>query len=457
MNITIIGSGYVGLNTGVVLAYLKHKVTCVDKDLKKIESLQNGKSPIYEHGLENLLLKITDNIKFTTDFTQSIANADVIILTVGTPAKQNGEADISYMETALNEIVSVLKEGHHYVIVIKSTVPVGTNQVIFNNVKQILNSRRVNIEVDFVSNPEFLREGTALNDTLYPSRIVLGSDSIEAIETLHKMYLPILEQAFIPPSNLPRPKGFTLPTLVKTSLTSAEMIKYASNALLALKVSFINEIGGLCEKVGADVKEVAYGIGLDPRIGPSFLNAGVGWGGCCLPKDISELITLGKKYDYPMTIVEASSIVNNRQRQVIIEKLQSTLGDLKGRTVGILGLAFKPGTDDVRHSPAEDIIKFLIEQGVNIKAHDPIAIANAQKVFVDYKIEFNNNPYSIARNSDALVLVTEWEEYLKIDFNMLREVMNVPLIIDGRNFLNSEEIIKSGFIYKGIGIEDAIL
>ncbi len=455
MNITIIGSGYVGLNTGVVLAYLKHNVTCVDQDSKKIESLKNGSSPIYEHGLETLLWKTKERIEFTTDLNQAIADADVIIIAVGTPAKQNGEADTKYVEAAVTEIAMALQEDRSYLIVVKSTVPIGTNRQISEKINQFLTTRGINVEVDFASNPEFLREGMALSDTFYPDRIVIGSDSYRAVDQLHKVYLPILEQTFLPPLELPRPSGYKLPTLVDTSPTSAEMIKYASNAFLALKISYINEIGGLCEKVGADVKEVAYGIGLDPRIGPRFLNAGIGWGGSCFPKDTAALIALGKEYTYTMPIVEASCVVNNRQRQVIIEKLQSELNNLRGRTVGILGLAFKPGTDDLRDSPAQDIIKLLVDQGVNVKAHDPIAIPNAQRLLAEYRIEYGKNPYLMARDCDALVLVTEWEEYLKLDFIKLRATMKSPILIDGRNFLNSEELIKAGFIYKGVGIDDA--
>ncbi|MGE5606659.1 MAG: UDP-glucose dehydrogenase family protein [Bacteroidota bacterium] len=455
MKITIIGSGYVGLNTGVVLAYLKHKVICVDQDSKKIETLKNGRSSIHEHGLETLLRETEENIEFTTDLAQSVSGADVIIIAVGTPAMPNGAADIGYVEAAVNQVASVLEQGCEYTIVIKSTVPVGTNRRIAADVNQILAVRGIKARLNFASNPEFLREGMALSDTFYPDRIVVGSDSGVAKETLRRMYLPILKQTFLPPPELPRPEGYKTPALLETSPASAEMIKYASNAFLALKISYINEIAGLCEKTGADVREVAYGIGLDSRIGPRFLNAGIGWGGSCFPKDTSALLALGFKYNYSMPIVDATCAVNKRQRQVIIDKLESELSTLSGRTVGILGLAFKPGTDDLRDSPAQDIINLLIERRVRIKAHDPVAIPNAQKYWGDYQVEYGVNPYQTACGCDALVLVTEWEEYLKLDFLKLRSVMNTPILIDGRNFLNSEELIKAGFIYKGVGIGDA--
>lgn len=457
MKITIIGSGYVGLNTGLVLAYLKHNLICVDQDLNKIESLKNGRSPIYEQGLETLLRETKERIKFTTDLNSAVSDADVIIVAVGTPAKQNGEADLSHVEAALNQMALALEMGRNYTIVIKSTVPVGTNCRIAANVNQIMASRGIKSKLNFVSNPEFLREGMALSDTLYPDRIVVGSDNFGGIETLRQMYLPILEQSFVPPPELPRPEGFKLPVLVETSLTSAEMIKYASNAFLALKISYINEIGGLCEKTGANVKEVAYGMGLDPRIGPRFLNAGIGWGGSCFPKDTAALLALGAEYGYSMPIVEASCTVNKRQRQAVIEKLETGLGNLKGRTVGILGLAFKPGTDDLRDSPAQDIIKLLFERGVRVKAHDPVAVPRARKLLAEYQVEYGVTPYQTARDCDALVLITEWEEYLKLDFLKLRSVINTPLLIDGRNFLNPEELNAAGFRYEGVGIGDACL
>nr|WP_274428100.1 nucleotide sugar dehydrogenase [Acetonema longum] len=271
------------------------------------------------------------------------------------------------------------------------------------------------------------------------------------------MYLPVLEQSFTPPPELPRPRGFKPPVLVETSLTSAEMIKYASNVFLALKISYINEIGGLCEKTGADIKEVAYGMGLDPRIGSRFLNAGIGWGGSCFPKDTLALMALGAAYDYSMPIIDAACAVNKRQRQVVIKKLESQLGDLSGRTVGILGLAFKPGTDDLRDSPAQDIIKLLVERGVRVKAHDPVAVPSARKLLAEYQVEYGVNPYQTACGCDALVLITEWEEYLKLDFLKLRSVMNTPILIDGRNFLNPAELNAVGFLYEGVGIGDACL
>lgn len=455
MKITIVGSGYVGLNTGVVLAYLKHHVICVDQDVNKIESLKNGRSPIYEHGLKTLLRETKERIEFTSDLKSSVSGADVIIIAVGTPAAPSGEADTSYLEAAVNQVAGALETGRNYTIVIKSTVPVGTNCRIAVNVNQIIASRGIKPKLNFVSNPEFLREGMALSDTLYPDRIVAGSDHFEGITILRQMYLPILQQSFTPPPELPRPRGFKPPVLVETSLTSAEMIKYASNAFLALKISYINEIGGLCEKTGADVKEVAYGMGLDPRIGPRFLNAGIGWGGSCFPKDTLALTALGAAYDYSMPIIEAACAVNKRQRQVIVEKLESKLGDLSGRTVGILGLAFKPGTDDLRDSPAQDLIKLLMERGVRVKAHDPVAAPNARKLLAEYQVEYGVNPYQAARGCDALVLVTEWEEYLTLDFLQLQSVMNTPILIDARNFLNPAELDTAGFLYEGVGIGDA--
>jgi len=451
MNITIIGCGYVGLTTGVALAYLKHNVIGIDKDLNKIMLLKQRKSPIHERGLEILLQETPKWIEFQSDINQAAADADVIIIAVGTPAKKNGEADTSSVEEAARDIAFGLKENRSYTVVVKSTVPIGSNRRVETVINRVLNSRGISAEVSIASNPEFLREGMALSDTFYPDRIVAGSESEKAIEVLRKMYQPILEQTFNPPSFLPRPEHYNLPPLVTTNPASAEMIKYAANAFLALKISYINEIGGLCEKVGADVTEVARGIGLDPRIGARFLNAGIGWGGSCFPKDTSALLALGTEYNYSMSIVEASRNVNLRQRQIVLEKLQTQLKVLRGRTIGILGLAFKPDTDDVRESPVLEIIKLLIERGANVRVHDPVALANAQKVLAGFEIDYFDDPYTVAAGCDALILITEWDYYRNLDFIKLKTEMKIPFLLDGRNFLNPSELKNAGFIYEGIG------
>jgi UDPglucose 6-dehydrogenase len=341
--------------------------------------------------------------------------------------------------------------GSTYVIVIKSTVPIGTGRRVMHVVRKTLAKRGVEANVHVASNPEFLREGMALRDTLYPDRIIVGAETPKAVEALLRLYRPILEQTFIPPPFLPRPEGYSLPPLVTTDPTSAELIKYAANAFLALKISFINEIAGLCEKVGADVKEVARGIGLDPRIGPHFLQAGLGWGGSCLPKDTAALLAVAAEYGYTMPIVEAARVVNTRQRHLIVEKLQGELKILRGRIIGILGLAFKPETDDVRESPALDLVRILTERGAHVKVHDPIAIPKAKVALGELPVDYADDPYTLAEGCDALILATEWETYRHLNLAVISRRMNTPVLVDGRNFFNAEQVRRAGFIYLGVG------
>lgn len=451
MFVAIIGTGYVGLTTALSLASLGYKVVGIDKDKHKIDLLSKGKSPIYEAHIDTILNKVKDNIVFIHNTSEVIGNAEIIIIAVGTPTKQNGNADICYVETAAIEIAENLKPGGRYVLVVKSTVPIGTNRRVANVVNRILSKRGVKAKVYTASNPEFLREGMALHDTLYPDRIIVGTEHYEAVEALRRLYKPILEQTFSPPPFLPRLEGYSLPPLITTDPTSSEMIKYAANTFLALKISFINEIAGLCEKVGADVKEVARGIGMDPRIGPRFLQAGLGWGGSCFPKDSAALQALASECNYVMPILEASRQVNIRQRHVVIEKLQSALKVLRGRTISILGLAFKPETDDVREAPALDIICALLNLEAHVKAHDPVAMENARVVLEGFDVEFCKDPYSAVKGCDAVVLATEWKDYEQLDLKKLASAMRMPVLVDGRNFYNPIDASKAGFIYMGIG------
>ncbi len=349
MKVAIIGMGYVGLTTAVALAYIGHRVVGVEKDQEKLELILSGKSPIHEPGLEELLKLARGNLTFSSDTEKAVAEAEVIMIAVGTPSRPTGQADNRYVEEAAREVAKGLQPGRSYFLVIKSTVPIGTNRRVNYIVQQVLTERGLNgkVQVKVASNPEFLREGFALSDMLYPDRIVIGVDDGESTEVLRHLYQPILEQTFNPPPFLPRPTPYAPPPLVITDPVSAEMIKYAANAFLAIKISFINEIAGLCEKVGADVTEVARGIGLDPRIGPKFLEAGLGWGGSCLPKDTAALVAMGKELSYPLLLVEAAREVNFRQRLRVVEKLQEALKGVRGRVVGVLGAAFKPGIDAV--------------------------------------------------------------------------------------------------------------
>lgn len=451
MRVVIIGTGYVGLTTGVALAYLGHQVVGVDKDLRKLELLQKGKSPIHEPGLEELMHQASSNLKFTSNTSDAVAEADLIMIAVGTPQKENGEADILFVEEAAREIAQGFKPQRTYTVVIKSTVPLGTNRRVAQVIKRVLAEREVEAQVFQASNPEFLREGMALHDTFYPDRIVVGAESEEAVEAIHRLYRPILEQTFDAPAFLPRPEGYGLPPLVTTDPTSAEMIKYAANAFLAVKISFINEIAGLCDKVGADVTEVARGIGLDSRIGSRFLSAGLGWGGSCFPKDTAALVAVASEYNYSLPIVQAAREVNFRQRLLILEKLQSALKVLRGRTIGVLGLAFKPNTDDVRESPALEIIHLLAERGAHIQAHDPVAIPKAREAVKDIEVEFKDNPYQVADGADAIVVATEWDEYRTLDLRELSRRMHTPILVDGRNIYRPEEVKAAGLLYMGVG------
>lgn len=451
MKVTIIGTGYVGLTTGVALAYTGHDVVSVDKDKDKLSKLLDGKSPIHEPGIEQLMFQVKAHLKFTDDLVTAIKGADLILIAVGTPPKTNGEADLRFVEEVACEIGYALEDGQVCTIAIKSTVPIGTNRRVGHLVERILIERGITANVRFASNPEFLREGVALQDTFYPDRIVVGSDQPEALDVLSRVYRPILEQTFNPPGFLPRPDNCSFPHLVTTDLTSAEMTKYAANCFLALKISYINEIAGLCEKVGADVTEVARGIGLDARIGHRFLEAGMGWGGSCFPKDTAALIAVASDYGYTMPIISASREVNYRQRQYIVEKLQDSLKVLRGRVIGILGLSFKPNTDDIRDSAAIDVIKILVGRGAHIRVHDPVAALNAHRELDGLDVVFVDDPYDAAVNADAIVLATEWDEYLALDLNRLGENMKQKILVDGRNLYSPDDAHDAGFIYAGIG------
>ncbi len=453
LRIAIIGTGYVGLTTGVALAWVGHEVVCVDKDARKIELLQSGKSPIHEHGLEELLNSVSGRISFTQDTGKAVGDADAILIAVGTPQKENGEANTEYVEQAAKEVCAGFLPNHRYALIIKSTVPVGSNRRVGHIVRQVLEDREVSksIDVHVVSNPEFLREGMALHDTLYPDRIVVGSESSAGVDALRRLYQPLLEQTFDPPSFLPRPQEYTLPPMVTTSPTSAELVKYASNCFLATKISFINEIASLCDKVGADVVDVARGMGLDTRIGPRFLQAGLGWGGSCFPKDTAALCAMGREHNSSTAIISATREVNAHQRQLAVEKLQEVLKGVRGRVVGLLGLAFKPGTDDLREAPSLDIIRLLADRGAHVRVHDPIAMANARKALPELEVKFVDDVYALADGADALVLVTEWPEYRQLDLHRLAAQMRTPVFLDGRNMFDPEEIRHVGLTYLGVG------
>jgi UDPglucose 6-dehydrogenase len=449
MKVCIIGSGYVGLTTGACLAFLGHKVACLDTDAAKIAALRKGKTPIYEPHLEQILVQAKRNLKFTTDYAEAMPDADVIFIAVGTPPSADGSPDLKYLRAAAESIGQHF-QGSFTVVVNKSTVPIGSGNwvdSILGESYQRHHERRANGQFSVASNPEFLREGSAIHDSLYPDRVVIGSDNPRALETLYTLYRPVLDQSFTSPSFLPRPDEVGAVPLVSTDLASAELIKYAANAFLALKISYINEIGQLAAKVGADISQVAKGIGLDTRIGSRFLQAGIGWGGSCFGKDTSALVSTAAEYGLTMPIVTAARDVNRHQRELVIEKLLGELKILKGRRIGLLGLAFKPNTDDLRDAPAIDIARRLIDRGARVSLHDPIAMNRFRMEHPDLADHCCASPEDTASDCDALVLVTDWPQYLEMDWAALASRMRAPLVLDGRHALDPCRLARSGFRY----------
>ncbi|MGE5645676.1 MAG: UDP-glucose dehydrogenase family protein [Acidobacteriota bacterium] len=453
MNVSIVGAGYVGITTGVTLAYLGHHVTLLDADASRVECLKRGRFPIYEPYLEELAELAGPRLSYTTSAAEAHAGADVIFIAVGTPPEASGNPNLSYLQAAATAVGDNIGEGFT-VVVNKSTVPIGSGNWVESLVREAFearNGRRPKGHFSVASNPEFLREGSALHDSLYPDRIVIGSDDPRALECLYGLYKPVLEQTFAAPGPLPRPEGLGAVPLITANLASAELIKYAANAFLALKISFVNEIAQLSEKVGADIKQIAKGIGLDARIGTRFLHAGLGWGGSCFGKDTSAIIATAREYGLTMPIVQAARDVNYRQRDRVLEKLLGELKILKGRTIGLLGLAFKPHTDDLRDAPALDIAQRLIDRGAKVRAHDPIALERARRECAGLPICFADSMEALATEADALVLVTEWPQYRDLYWAGLAERMRTRLLVDGRNFLDREALEAAGFRYLGMG------
>jgi UDPglucose 6-dehydrogenase len=457
MRVTVIGTGYVGTVTGACLAYLGHRVTCVDLDEEKIAKLQRGEMPIYEPHLAELLADAGAHggIDFTTELAPAARASDVIFIAVGTPPRPSGEANLSFLEAAARSIGAAMDGSKFRVVVNKSTVPVGCGNLVETLVREGVREthpgeeKRVRFGV--ASNPEFLREGSAIADSLYPDRIVLGAEEECTTEALRELYAPMIEQTFVPPPYIPRPASMTRVPLVTTTLTSAEMIKYAANTFLAMKIGFANEAANLCERVGADVKEVMAGIGLDSRIGGKFLSAGLGWGGSCFGKDVQSLLHTAEEYGYQARLLEAALAVNRAQRQVVIQKLQEKLFILKGRTIALLGLAFKPDTDDLRDAPSLQIAERLIQLGARVKAYDPIAMPACQAQHPELRIQYCDSVRNVVLDADAVVLVTEWDEFRHIDLEQIAHLMHQPILVDGRNLYDPETARNAGFDYCGIG------
>ncbi len=449
LNVTIVGTGYVGLTTGVSLAYLGHHVTCVDKNASIVERLQRGEPTIHEPGLAELLTAST-LARFTTEIPE-LHGDGVVMIAVGTPSKSNGDADLQYVDAAARELADRIVDGARLVVVNKSTVPIGSARHVDGIIRRQLQARGIDAEVHVASNPEFLAEGRAVHDTLYPDRVVIGAEEPFAVGMLRELYAPILEQVFEAPVGSPRPENLELPSLITTTPTSAELTKYAANSFLATKISFINEFAGLAERVGADITEVARAIGLDSRIGSKFLHAGIGWGGSCFGKDTRAILALAGNYDFPMSVVEAAVTVNRRQRQFVVEKLQRELKVLRGTTIGLLGLAFKGNTDDLRDSPALTLVSALSELGAVVRVHDPVAMPNARRLHPDLPVEYCDDEASLAAGCDALVVVTDWPQYRHLDFATLRERMKGDVLLDARNLLTRSNVEAAGLRYMGIG------
>ena len=461
MRVCVIGTGYVGLVTGACLAHIGHHVICVDNNEEKIKLMKAGQSPIYEPGLSEIMQSASGAglLEFTSDLDAGVNHGEILFIAVGTPALPTGESDTRYVEAVARGIGSHLGGGYK-VIVNKSTVPIGSGDwvrmIVLDGVaerqKSLVTvgggseerSMEINTHFDVVSNPEFLREGSAVFDTFNPDRIVLGSNSSKAIALMQELYTPIVERQFAQDKSLP-----PVPVVV-TDLSSAEMIKYAANAFLATKISFINEVANICDRVGADVTQVAQGIGLDSRIGSKFLQAGIGWGGSCFPKDVLAMIHTAEDYNYEAQLLKAAVSVNQRQRLIAIEKLQQVLKILKGKTVGLLGLTFKPDTDDMRDAPALNLIEQLNRLGTKVKAYDPIVSSTGLRHGLSGVI-VETDPERLADGCDALVLVTDWQQFRNLDYVKMATLMNNPVIIDGRNFLERQELEKAGFHYVGIG------
>lgn len=429
MNLCIIGTGYVGLVTGACLAERGHQVTCVDIDRDKIALLQQGRVPFYEPGLPELVARNMDagRLHFASAVSKGVRGAQVVFITVGTPPLPDGSADLSYVEAVASQIAKAMDS--YKVIVEKSTVPVNTGEWV----QRTLRRHNVNgAEFDLVSIPEFLREGSAIADFMNPSRVVIGVESPRAEAILRELFQP-----------------FGAP-LVITDIKSAELIKHASNCFLAMKISYMNAIAAICEAVAADVTKVSEGMGYDRRIGRDFLDAGVGYGGSCFPKDVNAFIKIAQELGYDFRLLKAVEDINQEQRERLIRKLKEALWLLKGKTIGILGLAFKPNTDDIREAPAIDIIRRLLEEGAVIKAYDPAAGENARGVFGE-AITLCSSPQEAAREAHGLVILTEWDEFRSLDLQEIKRLMASPVVIDGRNIYDPKEMARLGFEYRGVG------
>jgi UDPglucose 6-dehydrogenase len=442
MKIVIVGTGYVGLVTGACLSEVGVEVVCVDVHKQKIENLKKGILPIFEPGLETIVSSnhSKGRLQFSTNLSESIKGADVAFIAVGTPPGEDGSADLKYVLQVADTIGSCIDE--YIIVVTKSTVPVGTAKKVKSAIAAAMAKRKVNIDFDVASNPEFLKEGAAVEDFLKPDRIVIGVESERAKEVLGRLYHPFLLNSH--------------PVLFM-DIPSAEMTKYAANAMLATKISFMNDIANLCELVGADVNEVRKGIGSDPRIGNRFIYPGIGYGGSCFPKDVKALFHTSDQFGYDLRILKAVDAVNDDQKQVMFKKIQNHFdGDLSGKVIALWGLSFKPNTDDMREAPSLVLIQSLLDAGAKVQAYDPVAMEEAAHM-VDDKVIFTRSALDAVKGADALVLVTEWAEFRLPDWKKINDIMRGDVIFDGRNIYNPSEIAQAGFSYYGIGLQPSRL
>ena len=428
-NLCFIGVGYVGLVTGTCFADLGNQVICLNRDRQKAENLKKGILPIFEPGLEELVQRNyqAGRLHFTTDYDEAISNAEFVFIAVGTPSGQGGEADLTHVEEAARGIATSMRKP--LIVVNKSTVPIGSGDFVAGIIRR---HRKVDVEFEVVSNPEFLREGSAVYDFMNPDRVVLGATDAKAAEKVADLYAPL-----------------KCPVLI-TDLRTAEMIKYASNAFLASRISFINEISSICEQLGADVKDVAKGMGLDKRIGLAFLDAGVGWGGSCFPKDVKALEHMAAMHGCHPQLLRAVMEINKDQRRRLVMKVREALGSLEDAKVAVLGLSFKPNTDDMREAPSTEIIHHLQNEGAIVRVYDPVAMGVARRYLND-RVEYCQNAYEAARGADALVVITEWNEFKQLDMVRIREMMLKPVLIDGRNIYDPAEMKSLGFTYRCMG------
>lgn len=450
LSIAVVGSGYVGLVAAACFAEIGHKVTCVDNDELKIATLREGGVPIHEDHLAELLNRHRgDRIDFTTDLGKAASEAQLIFIAVGTPQGKTGSADLSYVDAVASEIARSIRK--YTVIVEKSTVPVYTNEWI----RRVIARNGVDPELfDVASNPEFLREGTAVVDFLHADRIVLGADSQKAMHLLREVYEPLVSGEFYElPTSIEGPRSRNAPPpLLETSTKAAELIKHASNAFLAMKISFINVVSNICEAVGADVEQVAQGMGMDSRIGPRFLNAGIGYGGSCFPKDVAAFRYVAEQIGIDFGLLGEVEKINAEQRTRFFQKVRSALWTFRGKRIAVLGLAFKGGTDDIRESPALEIIRQLLHEGCKVSAYDPAAMKRALEIFPSSEnMQYVQDPYEAAQDADALLLLTDWDEFRLLDLERLRFTLRYPIVIDGRNVFDPSRMAELGFTYMSVG------